>query len=152
MKFFIDTSIFVDVLRTEFKPSSKRFLESIEKENKGFSSVITTAELSVGAYRSNREDSIRRTLDLLSIVDLVDVNEVIALESGKIFADLMDKGKIIELNDCIIAASSLSLGIKRIITRNIEHSIALRELKLSNPKNWGFNMLFLIIKESKIGR
>ena len=116
MKFFIDTSIFVDVLRTEFKPSSKRFLESIEKENKGFSSVITTAELSVGAYRSNREDSIRRTLDLLSIVDLVDVNEVIALESGKIFADLMDKGKIIELNDSIIAASSLSLGIKRIIT------------------------------------
>jgi len=67
MKFFIDTSIFVDVLRTDFKPSSKRFLESIEKENKGFSSVIT---LSVVAYRSNREDSIHRTLDLLSIVDL----------------------------------------------------------------------------------
>jgi tRNA(fMet)-specific endonuclease VapC len=41
MKFFIDTSIFVDVLRTDSKPSSKRFLESIEKENKGFSSVIT---------------------------------------------------------------------------------------------------------------
>ncbi|CEL24820.1 MULTISPECIES: type II toxin-antitoxin system VapC family toxin [Methanobacterium] len=138
MKFFIDTSIFVDVLRTEFKPSSKRFLESIEKENKGFSSVITTAELSVGAYRSNREDSIRRTLDLLSIVDLVDVNEVIALESGKIFADLMDKGKIIELNDCIIAASSLSLGIKRIITRNIEHFHRIKGVEAIEPEELGF--------------
>jgi tRNA(fMet)-specific endonuclease VapC len=138
MKFFIDTSIFVDVLRTEFKPSSKRFLESIEKENKGFSSVITTAELSVGAYRSNREDSIRRTLDLLSIVDLVDVNEVIALESGKIFADLMDKGKIIELNDCIIAASSLSLGIKRIVTRNIEHFHRIKGVEAIEPEELGF--------------
>ncbi|KUK72338.1 MULTISPECIES: type II toxin-antitoxin system VapC family toxin [Methanobacterium] len=138
MKFFIDTSIFVDVLRTEFKPSSKRFLESIEKENKGFSSVITTAELSVGAYRSNREDSIRRTLDLLSIVDLVDVNEVIALESGKIFADLMDKGKIIELNDSIIAASSLSLGIKRIITRNIEHFHRIKGVEAIEPEELGF--------------
>ena len=138
MKFFIDTSIFVDVLRTDFKPSSKRFLESIEKENKGFSSVITTAELSVGAYRSNREDSIRRTLDLLSIVDLVDVNEVIALESGKIFADLMDKGKIIELNDCIIAASSLSLGIKRIITRNIEHFHRIKGVEAIEPEELGF--------------
>lgn len=138
MKFFIDTSIFVDVLRTEFKPSSKRFLESIEKENKGFSSVITTAELSVGAYRSNREDSIRRTLDLLSIVDLVDVNEVIALESGKIFADLMDKGKIIELNDCIIVASSLSLGIKRIITRNIEHFHRIKGVEAIEPEELGF--------------
>lgn len=138
MKFFIDTSIFVDVLRTEFKPSSKRFLESIEKENKGFSSVITTAELSVGAYRSNREDSIHRTLDLLSIVDLVDVNEVIALESGKIFADLMDKGKIIELNDCIIAASSLSLGIKRIITRNIEHFHRIKGVEAIEPEELGF--------------
>ncbi|MBF4475962.1 type II toxin-antitoxin system VapC family toxin [Methanobacterium formicicum] len=138
MKFFIDTSIFVDVLRTEFKPSSKRFLESIEKENKGFSSVITTAELSVGAYRSNREDSIRRTLDLLSIVDLVDVNEVIALEIGKIFADLMDKGKIIELNDSIIAASSLSLGIKRIITRNIEHFHRIKGVEAIEPEELGF--------------
>jgi tRNA(fMet)-specific endonuclease VapC len=135
MKFFIDTSIFVDVLRTEFKPSSKRFLESIEKENKGFSSVIT---LSVGAYRSNREDSIHRTLDLLSIVDLMDVNEVIALESGKIFADLMDKGKIIELNDCIIAASSLSLGIKRIITRNIEHFHRIKGVEAIEPEELGF--------------
>lgn len=138
MKFFIDTSIFVDVLRTDFKPSSKRFLESIEKENKGFSSVITMAELSVGAYRSNREDSIHRTLDLLSIVDLIDVNEVIALKSGKIFADLMNKGKIIELNDCIIAASSLSLGIKRIVTRNLEHFHRIKGVEAIEPEELGF--------------
>ena len=144
MKFFIDTSIFVDVLRTEFKPSSKRFLESIEKENKGFSSVITTAELSVGAYRSNREDSIRRTLDLLSIVDLVDVNEVIALESGKIFADLMDKGKIIatgtneELKGMINSGEKLTVELLRIITRNIEHFHRIKGVEAIEPEELGF--------------
>ncbi len=49
MRFFIDTSIFVDVLRSDIVEPSKNFLESIENNNNGFSSVITTAELSVGA-------------------------------------------------------------------------------------------------------
>ena len=48
MKLFIDTSIFVDVLR------SKQVESSNLQGNKGFTSVITVAELSVGAYRSPR--------------------------------------------------------------------------------------------------
>lgn len=138
MIFFIDTSIFVDVLRAESVQSSKKFLESIQKEKNGFSSVITTAELSVGAHRSSHKDSIPKTFDILKIVDLVEVNEDIALESGKIYADLMKKGKVIELNDCIIAASSLSLGIKRIITRNTEHFNRIEDIIAMEPEDLGF--------------
>ena len=73
-------------------PHQKKFLESIQKENRGFSSVITIAELSVGAHRSSHKDSILKTLNILKIVDLVEVNVDIAVESGKIYADLMKKG------------------------------------------------------------
>ncbi len=138
MRFFIDTSIFVDVLRSEVVEASKNFLQSVQNNNEGFSSVITAAELSVGAYRSSRKDSIYKTVDLLSIVDLVNVNQDIALESGKIYADLMKKGKEIELNDCIIAASSFSLGIEKIITRNTEHFNRIEGILAIEPEKIGF--------------
>ena len=138
MRFFIDTSIFVDVLRSDIVEPSKNFLESIENNNNGFSSVITTAELSVGANRSPRKNSISKTLDILSIVHLVDVNRDIDLESGRIYADLIKKGKEIELNDCIIAASSLSVGIEKIITRNKEHFNRIEGIVAFEPEEIGF--------------
>ncbi len=41
MKFFVDTSIFVDCLRKNVIPSSKYFLESFGDEHTGFTSSIT---------------------------------------------------------------------------------------------------------------
>ena len=120
MKLFIDTSIFVDVLRSKQVESSKLLFKSLQG-NKGFTSVITVAELSVGAYRSPRKDALEKTLKLLSIVNVVDLSREIAIEGGRIYAELMKKGEEIELNDCLIAATSLSLGIHKIVTRNIEH-------------------------------
>lgn len=52
MRLFIDTSIFVDVLRSQQVESSKSLFRSLQSENAGFASAITVAELSVGAYRS----------------------------------------------------------------------------------------------------
>jgi hypothetical protein len=43
----------------------KKFLISIQKDNEGFSSVITPAELSVGAHRSPNNDSAIGTLKRL---------------------------------------------------------------------------------------
>ncbi|WP_321423581.1 PIN domain-containing protein [uncultured Methanobacterium sp.] len=79
-----------------------------------------------------------KTLDILSIVHLVDVNRDIALESGRIYADLIKKGKEIELNDCIIAASSLSVGIEKIITRNKEHFNRIDGIVAFEPEEIGF--------------
>ena len=131
MKLFIDTSIFVDVLRSKQVESSKSLFKSLQKgSNKGFTSVITVAELSVGAYRSPRKDALEKTLKLLSIVNVVDLSREIAIEGGRIYAELMKKGEEIELNDCLIAATSLSLGIHEIVTRNIDHFNRIRILEL----------------------
>ena len=56
MKLFIDTSIFIDILRTEQVKSSKLLFKGILGQNEAFTSAITVAELSVGAHRSPRKD------------------------------------------------------------------------------------------------
>jgi len=100
MNLFIDTSVFIDVLRSKQVESSKSLFKSLqESSNKGFASVITVAELSVGAYKSPRKDALEKTLKLLSIVNVVDLSRETAVEGGRIYAELKKKGEEIELND-----------------------------------------------------
>jgi len=108
MNLFIDTSVFIDVLRSKQVESSKSLFKSLqESSNKGFASVITVAELSVGAYKSPRKDALEKTLKLLSIVNVVDLSRETAVEGGRIYAELKKKGEGIGLNDCLIAAPHL---------------------------------------------
>ena len=120
MKLFIDTSIFVDALRTKQVESSKSLFKSLQEgSNKAFTAVITVAELSVGAYRSPRKDALEKTLKLLSIVNVADLSRETAVEGGRIYAELMKKGEEIELNDCLIAATSLSLRIHEMLQETL---------------------------------
>ena len=138
MKLFIDTSIFVDVLRSEQVESSKSLFKSLQEGDEGFTSAITVAELSVGAYRSPRRDALEKTLKLLSIVTVADLSREIAVEGGRIYAELMKKGEEIELNDCLIAATSLSLRIHEIVTRDIDHFNRIENIKAITPEELGF--------------
>jgi tRNA(fMet)-specific endonuclease VapC len=132
MKFFVDTSIFVDCLRKEVIPSSINFLERLGDEYSGYTSSITAAELSVGAYLSKSPDALERTLELLNIVEVIDLDSRIAIDAGKIYADLVRSGKRIELNDCLIAATALSLGINRVVTRNKKHFFRIKDIEADN--------------------
>jgi len=105
MNLFIDTSIFVDILRKETVESSKLLFDSILEGNDGFTSSITVAELSVGAHLSSRSDSIEKTVELLSLISVVNLNYKIAFHGGKIYSELIRRGLEIELNDCLIAAT-----------------------------------------------
>ena len=134
MKFFVDTSIFVDCLRKEVIPSSRSFLERMEDEYSGYTSSITAAELSVGAHLSRSQDALERTLELLNIVEVIDLDSRIAIDAGKIYADLIRSGKRIELNDCLIAATALSLGINRIVTRNKKHFFRIEDIEAVTPE------------------
>jgi len=138
MKVFIDTSIFVDCLRTNSVTSSKDFLESLEGANNGFTSSIVVAELSVGAYLSKKTDALEKTLKIISTTSVIDLDKEIAILGGKIYSNLVREGKEIELNDCLIAATALSLGIKKIVTRNIDHFNKIKELKAVTPEDLDF--------------
>ena len=127
MKLFIDTSIFIDCLRRKVVNSSIYFLESLITDNLGFTSAITVAELSVGAHPSHRKDALDKTLELISIVEVVDINTDVAVEGGTI-----------ELNDCLISATAISQGINKIVTRNINHFKRIKEIEVFTPEELGY--------------
>ncbi|MCG2727403.1 MAG: PIN domain-containing protein [Candidatus Methanoperedenaceae archaeon] len=106
MKIFVDTSIFVDCLRSNPIASSKEFLEN--------------------------------TLKIISTASIIDLNKEIAMLGGKIYSELAREGRAIELNDCLIAATSLSSGIKEIVTRNVDHFNKIKGLKVVIPEDLGF--------------
>ena len=134
MKFFVGTSIFVDCLRKEVILSSINFLKRLGDEYSGYTSSITVAELSVGAHLSKSPDALERTLELLNIVEVINLDSRIAIDAGKIYADLVRSGKRIELNDCLIAATALSLGINRVVTRNKEHFFRIENIEAVTPE------------------
>lgn len=138
MKVLIDTSIFIDCLRSNPIESSKRFFEKIEGTSNGFTSSIVVAELSVGAYLSLRKNALENTLKLISITSIINLDKDIALLGGKIYSDLVKQGKEIELNDCLIAATASFSGIKEIVTRNVDHYERIKQLKVVTPEDLGF--------------
>ena len=138
MNLFIDTSIFVDVLRKETVESSKLLFDSILEDNDGFTSSITVAELSVGAHLSSRSDSIEKTMELLSLISVINLNYKIAFHGGKIYSELIRRGLEIELNDCLIAATGLSVEIAEIVTRNIDHFERIDGIHAATPEYLGF--------------
>jgi tRNA(fMet)-specific endonuclease VapC len=138
MMLFIDTSIFVDVLRKKTVSSSKHLFDSILESNEGFISSITVAELSVGAHLSSKPDAIEKTLGLLSLVSVINLDDKIAFRGGEIYSELVRRGMEIELNDCLIAATCLSVEIAEIVTRNVDHFDRIREIHALTPEDLGF--------------
>lgn len=62
------------------------------------------------------------------------LDERIARKGGKIYSELKDEGREIELNDCLIAATSLSLDINEVITRDIEHFSRIKRIETLTPE------------------
>ncbi len=138
MRFFIDTSIFVDTLRLDVVPASKSLFESLDGENEGFTSTITVAELSVGAHLAPKHNALEKTMGLLSLASIIDLDREIAMEGGKIYSSLVKNGVQIELNDCLIAATSLSLGVSDLVTRNTNHFERIDDINAITPEDLGF--------------
>ncbi len=134
MRFFVDTSIFVDCLRKDVVPASKSFIKSLQDVNTGYTSAITVAELSVGAHLSPKKDALKKTLNLLAPVILVDIDRNIALEGGRIYSSLVRSGEEIELNDCLIAAAAISVGFDVIVTRNKKHFERIEGIRPITPE------------------
>ena len=69
---------------------------------------------------------------------MVSIDQDVAIGAGKIYSDLVKQGKTIELNDCLIAATSLSVGINQIVTRNISHFERIEQVEVLTPEDLGY--------------
>jgi len=121
MRFFPDTSICIDVLRTAGPDSSVELFKTLEDSNIGHISSIPVAELFAGVHLSNKRNAAEKTEYLLSFLEIIDLTSEIAREGGRIYAQLSRLGQKIEFNDCLIAATALHAGYQSIVTKNSNH-------------------------------
>jgi tRNA(fMet)-specific endonuclease VapC len=113
----IDTSILVELERTEAKVSSELLGEEV------YVSAMTASELLHGverasnvARRARREAFVERILDLVPILAF-DLH--VARVHARIWADLSRRGSMIGAHDLIIAATAIHHDLA-ILTRNLE--------------------------------
>ena len=117
MTHLADTSWVVEHLRGNQEVTDR--LNSLGNEVVSIS-IITVAELYVGAYRSS---NLTRTLsavrDFIGKVVVLDINDDICLRFGREKAVLLNKGQPIGDADLLIAATALHHGLT-LLTRDLD--------------------------------
>ena len=108
----VDTDILIDFLRG--REAARDFLSSLVNEATLYCSVITVAEIFAGM----REHERTKTKELLDSFNLIEITKEIAEKAGDYKNRI--KRQILELDDCLIAASALSIGAI-LATGNIKH-------------------------------
>lgn len=125
MKYLVDTDIIIDHLRNKIS-IKEQILES------GAISIIVLGELIYGAYKSiHPQKSLVTLKESLLILDfkIINLNEVIIAEFGRIKAELELKGERLDDFDLLIAATAIVNDLM-LITRNIKHFQRIPGLKL----------------------
>ena len=115
-----DTSFIIDLLRGD--ENAERLLDIIEKESRPQKvSSVTALELYEGVARSQiPELKQQRILDILDTKHVVSADRPVMRRAGKLSGELINDGRQIEREDCIIAATGL-LNDESIVTRNTKH-------------------------------
>ncbi|MDX2068864.1 MAG: type II toxin-antitoxin system VapC family toxin [Haliscomenobacter sp.] len=111
----IDTSIFVEYLRSRNRPQTS--LVNLPTNTVFYASAITVFELYSGATDVQKKLEIDT---LLQEVLILPFNTATAQSAGLIYQDLRRKGKMIEVADILIAATALANGLP-VKTLNIGH-------------------------------
>lgn len=127
-KIFVDSNYLVDYLRG--KEYTKTFIDNVEdKELEAYISVVTAFELYTGAMLSDKKEGFEDVEKLLNWFHLVDITKEVMLYAAKIHVDLRKRGLMIEVEDILIAASSISMNMA-LITNNKKHFQNIKGLHL----------------------
>lgn len=125
MRYLLDTDVIIDHLRKK-KPIQEQTLDN------GAISIITLGELIYGAYKSAHPDksliTLKNDLQFLEL-EVINVNEIILAEFGRVKADLEDKGERLDDFDILIGATAKNRNLI-LVTRNIKHFRRIEGLRL----------------------
>lgn len=117
MKLFFDSSVIVDV--DKGREETVELMKELTREKYPlFISTVTVSEILTGAYR---KDSTKEARKILGQFQWVEMNGGIADRSGEIMAELYERGKPIEFQDIVIAASAEQENVEKLVTKNSEH-------------------------------
>jgi len=126
----LDTNICIYLIKN--RPSQVRRKFDIYEVGEICISSITVAELYYGVQKSQMSEQNERALALfLAPLNIVQFDEHVAIEYGKIRATLEAKGTVIGSLDMLIAAHAKSLGVL-LVTNNMKEFQRVDALSLEN--------------------
>ena len=117
MKAFFDTSIIVDIDRGN-EETVNLMKKLAEEDYPLYISTVSVAEILTGAYREDKQKEVRKILGQFIWMEM---DGKVADKTAEIMANLYGKGKPIEFQDVVIAASADVIQTDSIVTRNEEH-------------------------------
>jgi|SRR3989338_3509661 len=126
-----DTTFLIDLLR------GKNGLDLLSKELDYGSESISIASPSIieiirGLKLGNiDEDENEKVSELISSINVLNLDKDSAILAGKIEANLIKKGEIIDLEDIMIGAIAI-INDETLITRNIKHFSKIKNLKIQS--------------------
>lgn len=117
----LDTTFLIDLLRGEDLDVKKKSEELDERFGIKSIASITIMELWRGALQSVHQEKERRKIDeLLQSLVIHPFSEQEAKKSGEIEAELIKAGKIVDLEDIMIAGTALVRN-EKVLTKNVKH-------------------------------
>jgi tRNA(fMet)-specific endonuclease VapC len=130
VRYLLDTNICIYIANHRPSAVLERF-QALRPGDVGMS-AITYAELVYGAEKSRRvADNLDRLERLRTGIAVLDLTDSSARASGKLRAQLEQKGRTIGAYDLLIAGHALSLGVI-LVTNNTKEFSRVRGLKLEN--------------------
>ena len=117
---FLDTSFLIDIIRK--RPTTKSFLEQLDKEGPHATNTIVVHEFLVGAYgASNFDMEFKIREEILKKLIILPFDLKCARVSAKLENDLRKKGQYTGSADILIAGTMKANGLSCIVTRNTKH-------------------------------
>ena len=104
--YFLDTNTCIDFLKNLSENVRNRFLSIPLNEIK--IPVVVKAELLLGAYKSNKTETLERTLQFLELFEVIPFTDEMSYTYAEIRKELEAKGNKIGANDLFIAATALN--------------------------------------------
>ena len=123
----LDTDILSEVLKRKDKSVLGRARAYRATHDRFTLSAATVMEVVRGLTRLNAHRQLERFLDSLDEAEIVAVDEDVAVTAGKIDGALSQSGIRIGINDVLIAATAIHLGVT-LVTGNSEHYERVRSL------------------------
>ncbi|MGM5485430.1 MAG: type II toxin-antitoxin system VapC family toxin [Nanobdellota archaeon] len=103
------------------RKEAKNCLDKFKGE-KIFTTEIALFEVGTGYYFGEKErKGFDQFMDFMENVDIIPSMSHFALEAAEVQAELLKKGKPIEIADCLTAGMMIRQGIRKILTKNTEH-------------------------------
>jgi len=128
----LDTSFLIDLLRGKNPAALERAKELDEKFERKSIASISVMELWRGAMQSHLQEVEKKDINnLLSSLLIHPFNENEAKKAGEVEAELKKSGKMIDLEDIMIAGVAL-VHNETILTRNKKHFSKIKGINIES--------------------